>query len=147
MTSELLLPALNAARKSLSEGGIPVGAALYIDGAIVATGHNRRQQLGSVIRHAEMDCLENAGRMPAAYYRRATMVTTLSPCDMCSGAVLLYGIPHVVIGENRSFRGAEDLLLERGVQVDVLDDDACAMLMEDFMAEYPALWNEDLGRG
>ena len=147
MTSELLLPALNAARKSRSEGGIPVGAALYLDGAIVATGHNRRQQLGSVIRHAEMDCLENAGRLPSGSYRRATLVTTLSPCDMCAGAVLLYGIPHVVIGENRSFRGSEGLLLERGVQIDVLDNDACAAMMEDFMAEYPALWNEDLGRG
>lgn len=146
MTSELLLPALNAARKSMAEGGVPVGSALFLDGRIAGVGHNRRVQLGSVIRHAEMDCLENAGRLPPGSYRRATLVTTLSPCDMCAGAILLYGIPHVVIGENRSFRGAEDLLLERGVQLEILDNDACATLMEDFMAEYPALWNEDLGR-
>ncbi len=145
MTSELLLPALNAARKSREEGGIPIGAAMFIDGTIVATGHNRRQQLGSVIRHAEMDCLEHAGRLPAGSYARATMVTTLSPCEMCTGAILLYRIPRVVIGENRSYRGAEDLLRQRGVQVDVLGDPACALLMEEFMADYPSLWNEDIG--
>lgn len=147
MTSELLLPALNAARKGLSEGGIPIGSALYIEGTIVATGRNRRQQLGSVIRHAEMDCLEQAGRLPAGSYRRATLVTTLSPCDMCAGAVLLYGIPHVIIGENRNYVGAENLLRERGVRLDVVDDDACAMLVEEFMTEYPSLWNEDIGAG
>jgi len=145
MTSELLLPALNAARKSREEGGIPIGAAMFIDGTIVATGHNRRQQLGSVIRHAEMDCRERAGRLPAGSYARATMVTTLSPCEMCTGAILLYRIPRVVIGENRSYRGAEDLLRQRGVQVDVLDDPACALLMEEFMTDYPSLWNEDIG--
>lgn len=145
MTSELLLPALNAARKGKEEGGIPIGAALFIDGTIVATGHNRRQQLGSVIRHAEMDCLEHAGRLPAGSYSRATMVTTLSPCEMCTGAILLYRIPRVVIGENRSYRGAEDLLRQRGVQVDVLDDPACVLLMEEFMTDYPSLWNEDIG--
>lgn len=145
MTSELLLPALNAARKGKAEGGIPIGAALFIDGTIVATGHNRRQQLGSVIRHAEMDCLEHAGRLPAGSYSRATMVTTLSPCEMCTGAILLYRIPRVVIGENRSYRGAEELLLQRGVQVDVLDDPACVLLMEEFMTDYPSLWNEDIG--
>jgi len=145
MTSELLLPALNAARKGKEEGGIPIGAALFIDGTIVATGHNRRQQLGSVIRHAEMDCLEHAGRLPAGSYSRATMVTTLSPCEMCTGAILLYRIPRVIIGENRSYRGAEDLLRQRGVQVDVLDDPACVLLMEEFMTDYPSLWNEDIG--
>ena len=145
MTSELLLPALNAARKGKEEGGIPIGAALFIDGTIVATGHNRRQQLGSVIRHAEMDCLEHAGRLPAGSYSRAPMVTTLSPCEMCTGAILLYRIPRVVIGENRSYRGAEDLLRQRGVQVDVLDDPACVLLMEEFMTDYPSLWNEDIG--
>ncbi len=145
MTSELLLPALNAARKSREEGGIPIGAAMFIDGTIVATGHNRRQQLGSVIRHAEMDCLEHAGRLPAGSYARATMVTTLSPCEMCTGAILLYRIPRVVIGENRSYRGAEDLLRQRGVQVDVLDDPACVLLMEEFRTDYPSLWNEDIG--
>ncbi|MCC3282040.1 MULTISPECIES: nucleoside deaminase [Arthrobacter] len=145
MTSELLLPALNSARKGRAEGGIPIGAALYVEGAIVSTGRNRRQQLGSVIRHAEMDCLEHAGRLPAGAYTKATMVTTLSPCDMCTGAILLYRIPHVVIGENRSYRGAEDLLRERGVQVDVLDDQACTLLMQEFMAEFPSLWNEDIG--
>ncbi|MBF4993339.1 nucleoside deaminase [Arthrobacter gandavensis] len=145
MTSELLLPALNAARKGKDEGGIPIGAAMYIDGTIVATGHNRRQQLGSVIRHAEMDCLEHAGRLPAGSYSRATMVTTLSPCEMCTGAILLYRIPHVIIGENSNYRGPEDLLRERGVQVEVLGDPACVMLMEEFMTDYPALWNEDIG--
>lgn len=145
MTSELLLPALNAARKGLAEGGIPIGSALYVEGAIVATGRNRRQQLGSVIRHAELDCLEQAGRLPAGSYRHATLVTTLSPCDMCAGAVLLYGIPRVIIGENRNYRGAEDLLRSRGVQLEVLDDDACALLMEEFLTEYPSLWNEDIG--
>ncbi|MER2135810.1 MAG: nucleoside deaminase [Arthrobacter sp.] len=145
MTSELLLPALNAARKGKEEGGIPIGAALFIDGTIAATGHNRRQQLGSVIRHAEMDCLEHAGRLPAGSYSRATMVTTLSPCEMCTGAILLYRIPRVVIGENRSYRGAEDLLRRRGVEVDVLDDPACVLLMEEFMTDYPSLWNEDIG--
>ena len=145
MTSELLLPALNAARKGKEEGGIPVGAALFVDGTIVSTGRNRRQQLGSVIRHAELDCLEHAGRLPAGSYTRATMVTTLSPCDMCTGAILLYRIPHVIIGENRSFRGPEDLLRQRGVQVEILDDPACAMLMEEFMTDYPTLWNEDVG--
>ena len=145
MTSELLLPALNAARKGKEEGGIPIGAALFIDGTIVATGHNRRQQLGSVIRHAEMDCLEHAGRLPAGSYSQATLVTTLSPCEMCTGAILLYRIPRVVIGENRNYRGAEDLLLQHGIQVDVLDDPACVLLMEEFMTDYPTLWNEDIG--
>lgn len=145
MTSELLLPALNAARKGKEEGGIPIGAALFIDGTIVATGHNRRQQLGSVIRHAEMDCLEHAGRLPAGSYSQATLVTTLSPCEMCTGAILLYRIPRVVIGENRNYRGGEDLLLQHGIQVDVLDDPACVLLMEEFMTDYPTLWNEDIG--
>ncbi|WP_188939622.1 nucleoside deaminase [Nakamurella endophytica] len=142
---ELLSAAVEAARRGRAEGGIPIGAVLAVDGRVLATGWNKRVQLGSAIRHGETDCLENAGRLPASVYARATMVTTLSPCDMCTGAILLYRIPRVVIGENRTFLGGEDLLRSRGVEVVVLDDDRCTGLMRDFIAEQPSLWNEDIG--
>ncbi|WP_111767527.1 nucleoside deaminase [Nakamurella deserti] len=141
----LLAAAVAEARQGLAEGGIPIGAALVVDGEVLATGHNRRVQLGSAIRHGETDCLENAGRLPAAVYARATMVTTLSPCDMCTGAILLYGIPRVVIGENTTFYGGEDHLRSRGVEVVVLDDDECTAMMRDFIRDNPELWNEDIG--
>ncbi len=137
--------AIAEARRGLDEGGIPIGSVLVIDDQIVGRGHNQRVQQGSVIRHAEMDCLENAGRLKAADYRRATLYTTLSPCDMCTGAVLLYGIPRVVIGENRTFTGGEALLQSRGVQLDIRGDQRCIDLMNDFIAANPALWNEDIG--
>jgi cytosine/creatinine deaminase len=137
--------AIEQARQGLAEGGIPIGAALVVDGEVRGAGHNRRVQLGSPIRHGETDALEVAGRLPAAVYARATMYTTLSPCDMCTGAILLYGIPRVVIGENRTFLGAEDLLRSRGVEVVVLDSPECAAMMERFIAEHPELWNEDIG--
>ena len=126
---------------------MPIGAVLVVDGELVAVGRNRRVQLGSAIRHGETDCLENAGRLPAATYARATMVTTLSPCDMCTGAILLYKIPRVLIGENRTFLGAEDLLRAHGVEVVVLDDAECADLMRRFIAAHPDVWNEDIGVG
>lgn len=140
-----LAAAIAEARAGLAEGGIPIGAALVVDGEVVAVGHNRRVQQGSAIRHGETDCLENAGRLPAATYARATMVTTLSPCDMCTGAILLYGIPRVIIGENRTFYGGEDYLRQRGVEVVVADDDECVQMMTDFIAANPTLWNEDIG--
>jgi len=140
-----LQAAIDEARKGLAAGGIPIGSVLVIDGEIVGRGHNQRVQQGSTIRHAEMDCLEETGRLSAADYRRATLYSTLSPCDMCSGAVLLYGIPHVVVGENRTFQGPEAYVRERGVTVEVLDDPTCVALMRDFIAAQPALWNEDIG--
>jgi cytosine/creatinine deaminase len=143
--AELLAHAVAEARTGRDEGGVPIGAALVVDGEVVAVGHNRRVQLNSAIRHGETDCLENAGRLPASVYARATMVTTLSPCDMCTGAILLYKIPRVIIGENRTFLGGEELLRSRGVEVVVLDDAECIELMEDFIAREPALWNEDIG--
>ena len=137
--------AVAAARAGRAEGGIPIGAALVVDGQVLATGANQRVQQGSAIRHGETDCLENAGRLPASVYARATMVTTLSPCDMCTGAILLYRIPRVVIGENRTFLGAEELLRRRGVEVVVVDDEQCVQMMRDFIAAEPSLWNEDIG--
>ena len=137
--------AIAEARAGLEEGGIPIGSALEIDGAIVARGHNRRIQQGSVILHAEMDALENAGRLPASAYRRAVMYTTLSPCSMCSGAILLYGIPKVVIGENRTFVGAEEHLRANGVDIVLADDARCVELMREFTSQHPELWNEDIG--
>jgi creatinine deaminase len=137
--------AIDQARIGLAEGGIPIGAALVADGEVLGAGHNRRVQLGSPIRHGETDALEAAGRQTGSVYRRSTMYTTLSPCDMCSGAILLYAIPRVVIGENRTFMGAEDLLRSRGVEVIVADDPECVAMMETFIAEKPALWNEDIG--
>ena len=142
---ELLAEAISEARKGLSEGGIPIGAVLAHDGAILGGGHNRRVQSNSAIRHGETDCLENIGRLPASVYVGSTMVTTLSPCDMCTGAILLYGIPRVVIGENRNFYGGEDLLRSRGVEVVVLDDAECIEMMRAFIAAEPQLWNEDIG--
>ncbi len=133
------------AREGLDEGGIPIGAALVVDGEVLGAGRNRRVQRGSPILHGETDALEAAGRQPAAVYRRATMYTTLSPCDMCSGAILLYEIPRVVIGENRTFLGAEEHLRARGVEVVVLDDPECVAVMEAFIAAHPELWNEDIG--
>lgn len=137
--------AIEQARIGRAEGGVPIGAALVADGRVLGAGHNRRVQLGSATRHGETDALEAAGRLPASVYRRATMYTTLSPCDMCTGAILLYGIPRVVIGENRTFMGAEDLLRARGVEVLDLDSDACVELMRAFIAERPDVWNEDIG--
>src|SRR5688572_16066599 len=135
--------AVEQARVGLSEGGIPIGAVLVVDGQVLGAGRNRRVQMGSAIRHGETDALEAAGRQPASTYARATMYTTLSPCDMCTGAILLYGIPRVVIGENRTFRGAEDLLRSRGVEVLNLDSHDCVEMMERFIAERPELWWED----
>jgi len=137
--------AIDEAKKGLASGGIPIGSVLVIDGTIVGRGHNQRVQHGSAIRHAEMDCLEEAGRLSAKDYQRAVIYSTLSPCDMCSGAILLYGIPHVVVGENRTFQGPEDYVRSRGVTVEVLDDERCVALMEQFIAAKPALWNEDIG--
>jgi creatinine deaminase len=142
---EMLALAVSEARAGLAEGGIPIGAALVHDGKVLGVGHNRRVQLGSAIRHGETDCLENVGRLPANVYAASTMVTTLSPCDMCTGAILLYGIPRVVVGENSTFYGGEDYLRARGVEVVVLDDAECVAMMEDFIAAHPELWNEDLG--
>ncbi len=133
------------AREGMGEDGIPIGAALVVDGQVRGAGRNRRVQRGSPILHGETDALDAAGRQPAATYRRATMYTTLSPCDMCTGAILLYEIPRVVIGENRTFLGAEDLLRSRGVEVVVLDDADCVAMMEAFIAAHPELWNEDIG--
>ena len=140
-----LAVALEQARIGRAEGGVPIGAALVVDGRVVGAGHNRRVQLGSAIRHGETDALENAGRLPASTYRRATMVTTLSPCDMCTGAILLYGIPRVVIGEHRTFVGGEDLLRARGIEVVNLDSAECFELLGGFIAEHPEVWNEDIG--
>jgi cytosine deaminase len=137
--------AITEATAGRDEGGIPIGAALVADGTLLAGGHNRRAQHGSAIHHGETNALENAGRQPASVYRRSTMYTTLSPCDMCSGAILLYGISRVVIGENVTFMGAEDHLRGRGVEVVVADDERCKSLMREFIAANPELWNEDIG--
>ena len=140
-----LSAAIDEARAGLAEGGIPIGSVLVIDGKIVGRGHNRRVQKGSAVLHAEMDALENAGRLNAADYGRAVLYSTLSPCDMCSGAVLLYKIPKVVIGENRSFRGPEEYVRSRGVVLEVVDDPECVRVMAEFMRDRPELWNEDIG--
>lgn len=137
--------AIEEAELGLAEGGIPIGSVLVHAGQIIGRGHNRRVQQGSVVLHGEMDALENAGRRPAVVYRECTLYTTLSPCPMCSGAILLYGIPRVIVGEHRTFVGDEDLLRRRGVQVDVRDDERCVELMRRFIAEHPELWNEDIG--
>ncbi len=142
---EFMQAAIDEARQGLAEGGIPIGSVLVIDGKIVGRGHNRRVQRNSAILHAEMDALENAGRLKAADYRRATLYSTLSPCDMCSGTALLYGIPRIIIGENRTFQGPEPYVRGRGVELTILDDPACIKLMEDFIAARPELWNEDIG--
>jgi len=137
--------AVNEALLGLSEGGVPIGSVLVVDGVIVGRGHNQRVQQGSVVLHAEMAALEDAGRLSVADYRRSTLYTTLSPCAMCTGAALLYGIPRVVVGENRTFLGREDLLAEEGVVVEVVDDAGCIELMTTFIAANPDLWNEDIG--
>lgn len=142
---EFMQAAINEARKGLAAGGIPIGSVLVLDGKIIGRGHNQRVQQGSAIRHAEMDCLENTGRLAAKDYRRAILYSTLSPCDMCSGAALLYGIEHVVVGENRTFQGPEEYVTSRGVKVEVLDNAECIALMETFISEKPELWNEDIG--
>ena len=143
---QFLQSAMEEARKGLSEGGIPIGSVLVHDGKIIGRGHNQRVQRGSVIHHGEMNCLESAGRQSAAVYRRCTLYTTLSPCPMCTGAILLYGIPKVVIGENVTFLGAEDSLRAAGVGMEVLQDAGCIQMMRDFIEKNPELWNEDIGR-
>ena len=142
---EFLAAAIEEAKKGVTEGGIPIGSVLVIDEQIVGRGHNQRVQKGSAVLHAEMDCLENGGRLKASDYRQATLYSTLSPCDMCGGTVLLYKIPKVVIGENRTFRGPEDYLQSRGVEVVVVDNQECRQLMEKFINQHPELWNEDIG--
>jgi cytosine/creatinine deaminase len=137
--------AISEARQGLAEGGIPIGSVIVHEGRIIGRGHNRRVQKGSAILHGEMDALENAGRHPAVVYRESVIYTTLSPCAMCTGAILLYGIPHVVVGENSTFMGEEALLRARGVRVDVVDNAECIAMMRDFIAAHPTLWNEDIG--
>lgn len=142
---EFMQAAIEEARNGLQEGGIPIGSVLVHQGRIIGRGHNRRVQRGSAILHGEMDALENAGRQPAQVYRESVIYTTLSPCSMCTGAILLYGIPKVVIGENQTFMGGEDLLRAQGVELTVLQDDTCIQLMRQFIAAKPQLWNEDIG--
>ena len=146
MTDSFMRAALDEAEAGLREGGIPIGSVLVHGGRIIGRGHNRRVQQGSAVLHGEMDALENAGRQPASVYRESVLYTTLSPCAMCSGAILLYGIPRVIVGENQTFMGEEDLLRSRGVLVEVLQDAACRRLMIEFIAAHPELWNEDIGR-
>ncbi|MFF7109080.1 nucleoside deaminase [Pseudomonas sichuanensis] len=145
-TDKFMQAAIDEARKGLAEGGIPIGSVLVHDGKIIGRGHNRRVQQGSAILHGEMDALENAGRQPASVYKAATLYTTLSPCAMCSGAILLYGIKQVIIGENTTFLGEEQLLASRDVRLDVRHDEDCKKMMRDFIEAKPQLWNEDIGR-
>ena len=142
---EFMRAAIEEAKRGLAEGGIPIGSVLVIDGKIVGRGHNRRVQKGSAILHAEMDCIENAGRLNAGDYRRAVLYSTLSPCDMCSGTALLYSIPKIVIGENKTFQGPEDYVRSRGVELMILNEPECIELMEEFITAKPELWNEDIG--
>jgi len=142
---EFLQAAIEEAKQGLSEGGIPIGSVIVHNGKIIGRGHNRRVQKGSVILHGEMDAFENAGRQPASVYRECTLYTTLSPCPMCSGAMLLYGIPKVVIGENKTFLGDEELLKSRGMEVEVINDETCIQMMNGFIEKNPELWNEDIG--
>jgi creatinine deaminase len=144
--NEFMRAAIEEAEKGLAEGGIPIGSVLVIDGKIVGRGHNRRVQQGSAILHAEMDALENAGRLSAEEYRRSVLYSTLSPCDMCSGAALLYQIPKIIVGENRNFQGPEAYLRSRGVELIVLNDPRCIQMMNDFITAHPQLWNEDIER-
>lgn len=137
--------AVEEAKKGLAEGGIPIGSVIVYQGGIIGSGHNRRVQKGSAILHGEMDALENSGRQPASVYRQCRLYTTLSPCSMCSGAILLYGIPQIIVGENRTFMGEEELLRSRGVIVNVLQDEECIRMMQDFIRTKPELWNEDIG--
>ena len=145
MSDPFLDAAIEEARKGLAEGGIPIGSVLVHDGKIIGRGHNRRVQRGSPILHGEMDALENAGRYPAKVYQASTIYTTLSPCSMCSGAIALYGIPHVVVGENVTFMGEEEWLRSKGVKIDVVNDERCVELMRNFIEAHPKLWNEDIG--
>lgn len=145
MKDRYMQAAIEEAKKGLSEGGIPIGSVLVIDGKIIGRGHNRRVQKGSAILHAEMDCFENAGRLTAKDYQRAVLYSTLSPCDMCSGAALLYKIHKIIIGENKSFQGPEEYVKSRGVELEILNDAECIKLMEDFIENNPKLWNEDIG--
>ena len=145
MIDDFLRAAIAEAELGLRDGGIPIGSVLVHDGRIIGRGHNRRVQRGSAVLHGEMDALESAGRQPAAVYRECTIYTTPSPCSMCSGAILLYGIPRVVVGENRTFTGEEELLRARGVRVDVVQDPTCIELMTGFIRTHPQLWNEDIG--
>lgn len=145
MKGEFLEAAIAEARLGLSEGGIPIGSVIVHEGRIIGRGHNRRVQQGSTVLHGEMDAFENAGRQAASVYRECELYTTLSPCPMCSGAILLYGIPKVIVGENQTFLGEEELLRSRGVKVEVLQDDDCIAMMRNFIAEKPELWNEDIG--
>ncbi len=142
---QFLEMAIDEARQGLAEGGIPIGSVLVVAGRVVGRGHNRRVQCGSAILHAEMDCLENAGRLKPADYRRSVLYSTLSPCDMCSGTALLYRIPRIVIGENRTFRGPEDYTRSRGIELEIVDSEECYQLMQDFIGASPDLWNEDIG--
>ena len=144
-TDPFLAAAIQEAEQGLREGGIPIGSVIVSDGKIIGRGHNRRVQKGSAVLHGEMDALESAGRQPAAVYRAATLYTTLSPCPMCSGAILLYGIRRVIIGENKTFLGEEELLKSRGVTLEVRQDATCIRLMTDFIRTHPELWNEDIG--
>ncbi len=143
---EFMQAAVEEARKGLADGGIPIGSVLVLDAKIIGRGHNQRVQKGSVVLHAEMDCLENAGRLKAADYKRSILYSTLSPCDMCSGTVLLYGISRVVIGENKTFKGPEDYMKSRGVDLVIVDSPECKALMKQFIREKPELWNEDIGK-
>ena len=146
MTNDLYLrAALDQAKKSLAEGGIPIGSVLVHEGKIIGAGHNCRVQTGSAIDHGEMNCLRNAGRLPARVYQASTIYSTLSPCPMCSGAIVLYKIPRVVVGENRTFLGAEEYMRSQGIQVSVVQDAECIQLMTEFIREHPELWNEDIG--
>ncbi len=142
---EFMQAAIDEAQRGLEEGGIPIGSVIVHQGRIIGRGHNRRVQQGSAVLHGEMDAFENAGRQPASVYRESVLYTTLSPCPMCSGAILLYGIANLIVGENRSFMGEEELLRQRGVRVTVLQDETCIALMREFIAAKPALWNEDIG--
>lgn len=142
---DFMRAAIEEARQGLAEGGIPIGSVIVHGGRIIGRGHNRRVQQGSAILHGEMDAFENAGRQPASVYAESVLYTTLSPCAMCSGAILLYKIPRIIVGENRTFMGEEDLLRARGVQVDVLQDEDCIAMMREFIAARPTLWNEDIG--
>jgi creatinine deaminase len=145
MTDPFMLAAIEEAERGLAEGGIPIGSVIVHQGRIIGRGHNRRVQRGSAVLHGEMDALENAGRQPAAVYRQSVLYTTLSPCPMCSGAILLYGIPRVIVGENQTFLGEESLLRSRGVTVEVVQDERCIRVMRTFIEEHPELWNEDIG--
>jgi len=142
---EFMRTALEEARQGLAEGGIPIGSVLVLDGKIIGRGHNQRVQRGSVIHHAEMNCLENAGRQKASVYQRCTIYSTLSPCPMCSGAIVLYGIPHVIVGENVTFKGPENYVRSQGVRVEVWQEAECIQLMREFIVKHPQLWNEDIG--